>query len=112
MDGNNSNNNQDTKMWTPRIEMKLINMLREEVKKKSNNRCTTVSTISHWNHFANQLHNLYGFRYTAKQVRQKYHRLKADYQTFKRLQAQTGLGWDPIVGTVIAPDEFWDKVFH
>ncbi|XP_028065383.1 uncharacterized protein LOC114268403 [Camellia sinensis] len=42
-------------------------------------------------------------------VRQKYQRLKADYQAFKRLQAQTGLGWDPIIGTVVAPDEFWDK---
>ncbi|XP_028119487.1 uncharacterized protein LOC114316977 [Camellia sinensis] len=52
---------------------------------------------------------MYGFRYTGKQVRQKYQRLKADYQTFKRLQAQTGLGWDPIVGTVVTPDEFWDK---
>ncbi|CAL5412481.1 unnamed protein product [Camellia sinensis] len=44
MDGNN----QDTRMWSSRIEMKLINM-------------------------------------------------------------HTGLGWDPIVGTVVAPDEFWDK---
>ncbi|XP_028060847.1 uncharacterized protein LOC114264431 [Camellia sinensis] len=47
-------------------------------------------TIRHWNHFANQLQNLYGFRYTSKQVRQKYQQLNTDYQTFKRLQAQTG----------------------
>ncbi|XP_028096012.1 uncharacterized protein LOC114295907 [Camellia sinensis] len=52
---------------------------------------------------------MYGFQNTRKQVRQKYQRLKADYQTFKRLQAKTSLGWDPIVGTVVAPDGFWDK---
>ena len=83
MDGNNSNDNQDTRMWTPRIELKLINMLREKVKKNQTTGYTIVWTIRHWNHYANQLHNLYGFRYTATQVRQKYQRLKADYQTFK-----------------------------
>ncbi|KAF5932292.1 hypothetical protein HYC85_028463 [Camellia sinensis] len=109
MDENNSDDNQETKMWTARSETKLINMLRDEVRKNQTTGRTTSWTIRHWNHYANQLHNLYGFRYTATQVRQKYQRLKADYQTFKRLQAQTGLGWDPIVGTVVAPDEFWDK---
>ena len=69
-------------------------------------------TVRHWNHFASELQNLYGFQYRPKQVRQKYQRLKADYQTFKKLLAQTGLGWDLIVGTVVAPDEFWDKVVH
>ena len=68
MDEYNSDDNQDTKMWTPRIEIKLINMLREEVKKNQTTGRTTVWTIRHQNHFTNQLHNLYGFRYTAKQV--------------------------------------------
>ncbi|XP_028084239.1 uncharacterized protein LOC114285401 [Camellia sinensis] len=109
MDGNNSDDNENTKMWTPRIETKLINMLRDEVRNNQTTGRTTSWTIRHWNHYANQLHNIYGFRYTGVKVRQKYQRLKADYQTFKRLQAQTGLGWDPIIGTVVAPDEFWDK---
>ncbi|KAL7219599.1 hypothetical protein ACSBR2_012621 [Camellia fascicularis] len=30
IDGNNSDDNENTKMWTPRIETKLINMLRDE----------------------------------------------------------------------------------
>ncbi|XP_028106170.1 uncharacterized protein LOC114305293 [Camellia sinensis] len=109
MDGNNSDDNENTKMWTPRIETKLINMLRDEVRNNQTTGRTTSWTIRHWNHYANQLHNIYGFRYTGVKVRQKYQRLKAGYQTFKRLQAQTGLGWDPIIGTVVAPDEFWDK---
>ncbi|XP_028120775.1 uncharacterized protein LOC114318116 [Camellia sinensis] len=66
-------------------------------------------TVRHWNHFATELQNLYEFQYTRKQVRQTYQRLKADYQTFKRLQTQASLGWDLIVETVVAPDEFWDK---
>ncbi|XP_028068751.1 uncharacterized protein LOC114271329 [Camellia sinensis] len=110
MDGNNSDDNENTKMWMPRIETKLINMLRDEVRNNQTTGRTTSWTIRHWNHYANQLHNIYGFRYTGVKVRQKYQRLKADYQTFKRLQAQTGLGWEPIIGTVVAPDEFWDKV--
>ncbi|XP_028125338.1 uncharacterized protein LOC114322265 [Camellia sinensis] len=109
MDENNSDDNQETKMWTPRIETKLINMLRDEIRNNQTTGRTTSWTIRHWNHYANQLHNMYGFRYTGKQVCQKYQRLKVDYQTFKRLQAETGLGWDPIIGTVVAPDEFWDK---
>ncbi|XP_028092971.1 uncharacterized protein LOC114293138 [Camellia sinensis] len=109
MDGNNFDDNENTKMWTPRIETKLINMLRDEVRNNQITGRITSWTIRHWNHYANQLHNIYGFRYTGVKVRQKYQRLKADYQTFKRLQGQTGLGWDPIIGTVVAPDEFWDK---
>ena len=112
MDDNNFDDIQETKMWTASIDTKLINMLRDEVRKNQTTDRTTSWTIRHWNHYANQLHNMYGFGYTRKQVRQKYQRLKADYQTFKRLQSLTGLGWDPIVGTVVAPDEFWDKVFH
>ncbi|XP_028110097.1 uncharacterized protein LOC114308664 [Camellia sinensis] len=88
MDGNNSDDN--TKMWTPRIETKLINMLRDEVRNNQTTGRTTSWTIRHWNHYANLLHNMYGFRYTGK-------------------QAQTSLGWDPIIGIVITPDEFWDK---
>ena len=45
MDGNNSVDNQDIKMWTLRIEMKLVNMLREEVKKNQITGCTTVWTV-------------------------------------------------------------------
>ncbi|CAL5424985.1 unnamed protein product [Camellia sinensis] len=96
-------------MWSSRIEIKPINMLRDVVQKHQTIDRSTLWTVRHWNHFATKLQNLYRFRYIPKQVRQKYQQLKADYQTFKRLQAQTGLGWDPIVGTVVAPDEFWDK---
>ncbi|XP_028103956.1 uncharacterized protein LOC114303005 [Camellia sinensis] len=91
MDENNSDDNQETKMWTARSETKLKNMLRDEVRKNQTTGRTTSWTIRHWNHYANQLHNLYGFRYTATQVRQKYQRLKADYQTFKRLQANINM---------------------
>ena len=67
MDSNNSNDNQDTRMWSSRIEMKLINMLRDEVQKNQTTGRSTVWTVRHWNHFATELQNLYGFRYTPKQ---------------------------------------------
>ncbi|CAL5350728.1 unnamed protein product [Camellia sinensis] len=66
MDGNNSDDNQDTRMWSSRIEMKLINMLKDEVQKNQTTG-STVWTVRHWTHFATELQNLYGFRYTPKQ---------------------------------------------
>ena len=72
MDGNNSDDNENTKMWTPRIETKLINMLRDEVRNNQTTGRTISWTIRYWNHYANQLHNIYGFWYTGVKVRQKY----------------------------------------
>ncbi|GMP70455.1 hypothetical protein CsSME_00029305 [Camellia sinensis var. sinensis] len=66
MDSNNSDDNQDTRMWSSRIEIKLINMLREKVQKIQTKGCSTMWTIRRWNHFATELQNPYGFQYTPK----------------------------------------------
>ncbi|KAL7161819.1 hypothetical protein ACSBR2_042315 [Camellia fascicularis] len=63
-------------MWSSRIELRLINMLRDKVQK------TNQKTVVPSGHR--------GIGPIAK-------------------YAQTGLGWDPIVGVVIALNEFWDK---
>ena len=75
-------------------------------KKNQSKDHSTIWAPRHQAHFATELQNTCGFGYIPKQVSRKYQRLKAEYLTFKQLQAQTGHGWDPIVGTVIVPDEF------
>ncbi|GMP34711.1 hypothetical protein CsSME_00007472 [Camellia sinensis var. sinensis] len=47
MDINNSDDNQNTRMWSSRIEMKLINILREEVQKNQTKDRSTMWTVRH-----------------------------------------------------------------
>ncbi|GMP98686.1 hypothetical protein CsSME_00046482 [Camellia sinensis var. sinensis] len=52
MDSNNLDDNQDIRI--------------EEVQKNQTKGRSTVRTVTHWNHFATELQNLYGFQYTPK----------------------------------------------
>ncbi|KAJ9135450.1 hypothetical protein P3X46_032632 [Hevea brasiliensis] len=45
-----------------------------------------------------------------EQLRHKWDWMKDQWKMWKALKGnETGLGWDPIKGTVVAPDEWWNK---
>ncbi|KAF2325217.1 hypothetical protein GH714_025375 [Hevea brasiliensis] len=51
-----------------------------------------------------------GVEYTKEQLRHKWDWMKDQWKMWKALKGnETGLGWDPIKGTVIAPDEWWNE---
>ncbi|KAF2294359.1 hypothetical protein GH714_009644 [Hevea brasiliensis] len=51
-----------------------------------------------------------GVEYTKEQLRHKWDWMKDQWKMWKALKGnETGLGWDPIKGTVVAPDEWWNK---
>ncbi|KAF2305978.1 hypothetical protein GH714_009235 [Hevea brasiliensis] len=48
-----------------------------------------------------------GVEYTKEQLRHKWDWMKDQWKMWKALKGnETGLGWDPIKGTVVAPDEW------
>lgn len=48
-----------------------------------------------------------GLVYTKRQFKNKWDRLRGEYNTWKKLNAQTGLGWDEAKKTVVATAERW-----
>ncbi|KAF2316316.1 hypothetical protein GH714_041657 [Hevea brasiliensis] len=51
-----------------------------------------------------------GVEYTKEQLRHKWDWMKDQWKMWKALKGnETGLGWDPIKGTVVAPDEWWNE---
>ncbi|KAF2308870.1 hypothetical protein GH714_022402 [Hevea brasiliensis] len=51
-----------------------------------------------------------GVEYTKEQLRHKWDWMKDQWKMWKALKgSETGLGWDPIKDTVVAPDEWWNK---
>ncbi|GAV80568.1 Myb_DNA-bind_3 domain-containing protein, partial [Cephalotus follicularis] len=53
-----------------------------------------------------------GKTYTMKQVKQKYHRLRANHRLFSWLLGHTGIGWDAETNTVTAIEETWQNIFR
>ncbi|KAG2678722.1 hypothetical protein I3760_11G016200 [Carya illinoinensis] len=51
-------------------------------------------------------------KYDASQIKGKIHRLKGKQCLFSDLISQTGMGWDPQTGTVIASDEHWSHAIR
>ncbi|KAF2312025.1 hypothetical protein GH714_027783 [Hevea brasiliensis] len=51
-----------------------------------------------------------GVEYTKEQLRHKWDWMKDQWKMWKALKGnETELGWDPIKGTVVAPDEWWNE---
>ncbi|MCL7031768.1 hypothetical protein MKW94_008003 [Papaver nudicaule] len=51
----------------------------------------------------------FGLKYSLKAFKNKFTKLKERYKDHKKLvDDNTGLGWDPILCTVDAPNEWWD----
>ena len=52
----------------------------------------------------------FGLLYTNKQVKEKFGRLRIDYNVFNAIKKQSGSGWDEATKTVNPPPHYWEKV--
>ncbi|GMP28719.1 hypothetical protein CsSME_00004148 [Camellia sinensis var. sinensis] len=62
-----------------------------------------------WQKIDDEMTKKVGKNYGLKKLKGKFARLKANYKEFVALKNHTGLGWDPITQTVIAPDDVWEN---
>lgn len=51
-----------------------------------------------------------GIAYTRKQFKNKWEKLKIDYGIWKKLNKQTGIGWDEGHKNIVMPEEWWSRM--
>ncbi|KAG6718146.1 hypothetical protein I3843_04G127200 [Carya illinoinensis] len=100
----------DRELWSDEMEEKLIDLLYADALIGA----IRVGRITSRDHaiYAQRLTAMGRSKYDASQIKGKIHRLKGKQRLFSDLISQTGIGWDPQTGTVIASDEHWSHAIR
>ncbi|CAN1237177.1 L10-interacting MYB domain-containing protein [Linum grandiflorum] len=95
-------------VWPEIVELFLIDLMVEEVKK--GNRTTTTFSKSGWSNIRKSLNEKFTTKeYADDQLKNKYNQFRQRHRMFKGLINETGMGYTRETGKLEAPDEIWDK---
>lgn len=93
--------------WDYKSTENFVKACLEQVSNKE--RVGTSFTKKGWNNIKARFHNLTGLKYEKAQLKNRYDSLRKDWRAWYNLFGrETGLGWDPVNNTVVAPDEWWE----
>ena len=95
--------------WNLNSEDVFIDLMVEEVAKQ--NKTTTTFTKKSWAFMREQLKERTSYDYTPDQLKNKFNQLRTVYRNFSKLLTDTSLGWDPVVYTVTAKDDVWERLY-
>jgi len=108
--GSSSHNDggQKTKaIWDYKSTENFVKACLEQVSKGE--RVGTSFSKKGWTNIRVRFHNLTGLKYEKAQLKNRYDSLRKDWRAWYNLFGrETGLGWDPVNNTVVAPDEWWE----
>ena len=94
--------------WTDENTRIIVELFVKQV--KAGNMPSTHLTPSAYDEVGKEFLMRTGLEYTPKQVRNKWTKLKREYNTFKKLKLrETGGGWDFDKNTVKQDNEWWKK---
>ncbi|KAH7833481.1 hypothetical protein Vadar_006759 [Vaccinium darrowii] len=91
-------------VWATRNEKIFIQPMDEEVKSKKSREISTF-TVESWKRIRSELKKLTRYPYTKEQLKNKYNALRALFNNFNSLKANTSVGWDSTLLTITAPDD-------
>ncbi|GAB4842894.1 hypothetical protein Ancab_040443 [Ancistrocladus abbreviatus] len=97
----------DPATWTVSEERIFIHLMIKEVHK--GNRSATTFSRKGWKHIEMDFHERTSKRYSNSQFRNKFNQLRTRYHEFSKLLRQPGFFYDPVLNTVIAPDDVWES---
>ncbi|GAB2285066.1 hypothetical protein Dimus_039692 [Dionaea muscipula] len=97
----------DPATWTASEERVFIHLMVNEVDK--GNRSSTTFSRKGWKHIELEFHERTNKRYSISQFRNKFNQLRRRYQDFGKLIRQPGFSYNPVVNSVIAPDNVWES---
>ncbi|MCL7048529.1 hypothetical protein MKW94_016590 [Papaver nudicaule] len=96
--------------WSQLHESFFIELMLDKVLICGENRQTGTFSKHDWTDIRNQYYMKFGLKYSLKSFKNKHTKLKEKYKDHKKLvEDNTGLGWDPVLCTVAASNEWWDQ---
>jgi hypothetical protein len=94
--------------WTDDNTRIIVELFVKQVRK--GNRPNTHLTPNGYEEVANEFKEITGKEYKQVQFKNKWDKLKYDYNIFKKLRLrETGGGWDSVKNTVKQDAEWWKK---
>ncbi|CAN1262619.1 L10-interacting MYB domain-containing protein [Linum perenne] len=111
---NNSQGNDDCveidgkDVWPDAVELELISLMVEEVKK--GNRTTTTFSKTGWKTIQKGLQDKFKKSWTTLQLKNKYNQLRQRQRRCKAILNETGVGYVAATGKLDATQEVWDRV--
>ncbi|MCL7043077.1 hypothetical protein MKW94_024906 [Papaver nudicaule] len=96
--------------WSQLHESFFIELMLDKVLICGENRQTGTFSKHDWTDIRKQYYMKFGLKYSLKAFKNKHTKLKEKYKDHKKLvEDNTGLGWDPVLCTVAASNEWWDQ---
>lgn len=96
--------------WSLVHESHFIELMLDKVRICGENRQTGTFSKHDWTDIRKQFHKKFRLKYSLKSFKNKFTKLKEKYKDHKKLvEDNTGLGWDPVLCTVEASNEWWDE---
>ena len=90
--------------WSYDLTIKLMHVLLAYQKKNGREQAFL------WAPLTAQFEDLTGKKCNTNTLKNRTRDMKAYYNCWKELKKdETGLGWDPVRGTIMASDEWWEK---
>ncbi|MCL7024023.1 hypothetical protein MKW94_007493 [Papaver nudicaule] len=95
--------------WSLAHESHFIELMLDKVQASGENKQTGTFSKHDWTDIRKQYYEKFRLKYDLKAFKNKFTKLKERYKDHKKLvEDNTGLGWDPILCTVDASNEWWD----
>ena len=103
---------EDNAFWDHTLEKLLLDIM---VRVKGQNGMWQAKHFSTetWKVIILEFRRCSGCSYSMEQLKTKYQRMRKDWNTMNWLLTKnTGVGWDPINGTITADEENWKKMIN
>ncbi|XP_050373037.1 L10-interacting MYB domain-containing protein-like [Argentina anserina] len=99
-------NSKEQASWNENLVEVFVDLCIKEVHK--NSKSGSHFSSNGWKTIVKCFVEQTGKDYTRKQLKNKWDSLKGDWKLWKTLKSvKTGLGWNPILNTIDADEEFW-----
>ena len=87
----------------------FCNLCVEQIQLGNRNKGAAFSTLG-WTNIVTKFCDETGQNYDREQLKSRWDVLKGDWRLWEKLRMHdTGLGWDTAKGTILAPDDWWDR---
>ncbi|KAK9290587.1 hypothetical protein L1049_008758 [Liquidambar formosana] len=93
--------------WTPPLDHYFIDLLVDQVRR--GNKTGHVFSKQAWTEMITLFNTKFGFKYDTDVLKNRYKRLRKQYNDIKILLGQSGFSWDETRQMVTADDHIWDE---
>ncbi|KAF6160232.1 hypothetical protein GIB67_019001 [Kingdonia uniflora] len=95
--------------WSQEQELFFIGLMVDKVIARGEKKGKGMFSKANWLDTRKKYYQRWGLKYKLKAFKNKMNNLREQFKEFKKLvEGSSGLGWDPLLGNLSAPNSWWD----